>query len=141
MPGGVVIRKELSIFYLWQAPLGYGGLIMKIVRFIAIFILALALSSVRAGTGALNNYKTLTLLGGDWILSPVDAQEGGATKKGPAIKLLGTDETAISFRVIGKGSTMQENLLPGTGKEMATMYHCNDFKDCSQVRATHYCAK
>ena len=37
--------------------------------------------------------------------------------------------------------TVQENLLPGTGKEMATMYHCNDFDDCSIVQAKHYCAK
>jgi hypothetical protein len=62
-------------------------------------------------------------------------------KKGPAEKLIGTDKTAISFKVVGKGSAVQENLLPGTGKEMVTMYHCNDFKDCSQVQATHYCAK
>jgi len=99
------------------------------------------LSSVWAASNTLNNYKTLTLLGGDWMLSPLAEQEGGATKKGPAAKLIGTDETAISFKVIGKGSTIQENLLPGTGKEMATMYHCNNFKDCTQVQATHYCAK
>jgi hypothetical protein len=74
------------------------------------------------------------------VLSPADEQEGGATKKGPAVKLVGTDNTAISFRVIGNGGTIQENLLPDTAKEMATMYHCNDFKDCSKVQATHYCA-
>jgi len=75
------------------------------------------------------------------MLSPASEQEGGATKKGPAAKLVGTDNTAISFKVIGKGRTIQENLLPGTGKEMATMYHCNDFNDCSKVQATHYGAK
>ena len=47
----------------------------------------------------------------------------------------------MSFKVIGKGSTVQESLLPGTGKEMATMYHCNDFKNCTKVEARHYCAK
>jgi hypothetical protein len=102
---------------------------------------ALALSSAWAGGDALGQYKTLTLLAGDWVLSPADQQEGGATKKGPAKKLVGTDQTAISFKVIGKGSTLQENLLPGTAKEMSTMYHCNNFKDCSQVQAKHYCAK
>lgn len=75
------------------------------------------------------------------MLSPANEQEGGATKKGPAANLVGTDTTAISFKVIGKGSTIQESLLPDTGKEMVTMYHCNNFKDCSQVQATHYCAK
>ena len=63
------------------------------------------------------------------------------TMKGPAAKLIGTDTTPISFKVIGKGSTVQENLLPGTGKEMATMYHCDDFKSCAQIQARHYCAK
>ena len=114
---------------------------MKSMRFISFLSLTLVLNSVWAGTSSLNNYKTLTLLSGDWILSPVDTQEGGATKKGPAAKLIGTDETAVTFKVIGKGSTIQENLLPGTAKEMATMYHCNDFKDCSELQATHYCSK
>ena len=98
-------------------------------------------SGLWAATSAQDNYNALTLLQGEWILAPVDAQEGGATKKGPAAKLLGTDKTAMSFKVIGKGSTVQENLLPGTGKEMATMYHCNDFNNCSQLQAKHYCAK
>ena len=101
---------------------------------------------VAAAAGAatpkgLDGYNTLTRLNGDWKFAPASQQEGGATTKGPAKALLGTDAVAIRFRVIGKGSTVQENLLPGTGKEMATMYHCNDFKDCTMVRATHYCAK
>lgn len=114
---------------------------MEILRYIFILSLTLVLTSAWAGSNALNHYKTLTLLDGDWMLSPADLQEGGATKKGPAAKVIGTDNTAISFKVIGKGSTMQENLLPGTGKEMATMYHCDDFKNCSQIQAKHYCAK
>jgi hypothetical protein len=131
---------ESSIFHIWQSPLWLGG-VMKIIRFISVLIFSMAISSVWAGSNSLNNYKTLTLLDGEWMLAPAEAQEGGATKKGPAAKLMGTDETAISFKVIGKGSTLQENLLPGTSKEMATMYHCNNFKDCSQLQATHYCAK
>lgn len=55
---------------------------MNMVRIMSVFSLALALNSVWAGSGLLNNYKTLTLLDGDWILSPADTQEGGATKKG-----------------------------------------------------------
>jgi len=114
---------------------------MKFLHYTAILNFALVMSSVWAATTSLNHYKTLTLLEGDWMLSPSDEQEGSATKKEPAAKLVGTDNTAINFKVIGKGSTIQENLLPGTGKEMATMYHCDDFKDCSKVQATHYCAK
>lgn len=88
-----------------------------------------------------SSFDTLVVLEGDWKLAPADRQEGGATKKGPASTLVGTDKTAMSFRLIGKGSTVQENLLPGTGKEMATMYHCNSFKDCTVLQAKHYCAK
>ena len=47
----------------------------------------------------------------------------------------------MDHKVVGKGSAVQENLLPGTGKEMVSMYHCNDFKNCTQVQAKHYCAK
>jgi hypothetical protein len=96
---------------------------MKFTRDTTILGLTLIMGSVCAATNTLNHYKTLTLLDGDWMLSSAEEQEGGATKKGPAAKLLDTDNTAISFTVIGKGSTLQENLLPGTGKEMATMYH------------------
>lgn len=46
----------------------------------------------------------------------------------------------MSFNLVGKGSTVQENLLPGNKKEMVTMYHCQDI-GCDQVKATHYCAK
>ena len=112
----------------------------KITLIVAISTLLLS-SSAWTASPAVDNYKTLTLLQGNWMLAPVDKQEGGATKKGPAAKLLGTDKTAMSFKVIGKGSTVQENLLPGTDKEMATMYHCNDFNNCSQLQAKHYCAK
>ena len=113
---------------------------MNIVRISCIFFLTLAVSNVSAAADALNHYTTLTLLEGDWVLSPAAEQEGGATKKGPAAKLVGTTITAISFKVVGKGNAIQENLLPGTGKEMVAMYHCNNFNDCSQVRSKHYCA-
>ena len=114
---------------------------MNTFKIAALLGFTLLSNCVWASPPALGNYKTLTALESDWKLAPASEQEGGATKKGPAAKLLGTDKTAITFKVIGKGSTVQESLLPGTGKEMATMYHCNNFKDCSQVNATHYCAK
>jgi len=114
---------------------------MKKLHTTLILGLTFALGNVWGGTDSLNHYKTLATLQGDWVLSPMDQQEGGATKKGPAAKLIGTDGTAMSFKVIGKGSAVQENLLPGTGKEMATMYHCDNFKECAQVQAKHYCAK
>lgn len=114
---------------------------MKKSKIIIIAGIALAYNAVWAAPPAMDNYQVLVKLQGEWKLAPADKQEGGTTKKGPAAKLIGTDKTAISFKVIGKGSTVQENLLPGTGKEMATMYHCDNFKNCTQVKAKHYCAK
>ena len=114
---------------------------MKLSYIATILTLLLLMSNVWADSNSNGHYKTLTLLNGDWKLSPAVQQEGGLTKKGPAAKIMNTDSTAMSFKVIGKGSTVQESLLPGTGKEMATMYHCNRFKDCTQIKATHYCAK
>ena len=85
-------------------------------------------------------YQSMTTLQGEWILSPAGQQQGKATQHKLVTPLIGTDTTAISFKLIGKGSTVQENLLPATKKEMVTMYHCDDM-ECSQLKATHYCIK
>lgn len=114
---------------------------MNIYKLTSLLGLLLLSNILWADQPAQNNYNALAALQGEWKLASANQQEGGTTKKGPALKLIGTDHTAISFKVIGKGSTVQENLLPGTKKEMATMYHCDDFKKCSKVKATHYCAK
>lgn len=114
---------------------------MSATRTLFLLCATLLIEMAWAGSDALDNYGALTKLNGNWILSPADKQEGGATKKGPAADIVGTSNTAMSFKVIGKGSTVQENLLPGTPKEMATMYHCDKFTNCSKVQATHYCAK
>jgi hypothetical protein len=114
---------------------------MKILKYISLVVLALTVINVWAESNAISNYKMLTILDGVWMLSPANVQEGDATKKGPAAELIGTDKTAMAFKVVGKGSAVQENLLPDTDKEMVTMYHCDDFKNCNQVQAKHYCAK
>jgi hypothetical protein len=85
-------------------------------------------------------YQAMKGLEGDWVLSPADAQEGKSTKHALVAPLVGTDEIGMSFKLIGRGSTVQESLLPGTQKEMVSMYHCKD-ASCSQVKATHYCVK
>lgn len=114
---------------------------MKHMHNAIVVAVALLGGNVWATSPSFGHYKTLTMLDGEWVLSPADLQEGGATKKGPAAELIGTGRTAISFKVVGKGSAVQENLLPDTGKEMVSMYHCDDFRNCSQVQAKHYCAK
>jgi hypothetical protein len=88
------------------------------------------------------DYMTKTL-SGEWTMSPASKQIGttGAHKH-PAVKrLLGTDKTGTAYKVIGRGATLMEHLLPGTMKEMVTMYYCDNYHDCQQLEATHYCAK
>ena len=85
-------------------------------------------------------YQWIKQLEGEWVLSAAERQEGHATKRPEVAALVGTDTTAMNFKLIGRGSTVQEDLLPGTARQMVTMYHCTD-SDCSAVKATHYCAK
>ncbi len=85
-------------------------------------------------------YQSTKALEGEWVLSPADKQQGKATKHKLVAPLVGTDAVAMKFKLVGKGSTVQESLLPGTKKEMVSMYHCKDVA-CSQVKATHYCVK
>lgn len=83
------------------------------------------------------------VLTGEWTMSPADKQIGttGAHLH-PAVKrLLGTDRTGVAYKVIGRGATLQEDLLPNTMKQMVTMYYCDDFHHCTELQATHYCAK
>ena len=116
---------------------------MNILRiiFLSIFtLLSVAANSAQVGE-AQQQYNFISQLNGDWKLSPANVQQGKATQHKLVKPLIGTDRVAMSFKVIGKGSTVQENLLPGNKKEMATMYHCDKFKKCGEVLATHYCAK
>ena len=84
----------------------------------------------------------IKVFGGEWSFSSVEKQTGTTSYKNPAISFLaGTNETAIAYKVIGRGTTIQEDLLSDTKKQMVTMYHCDSFFDCKVLKATHYCAK
>ena len=82
-------------------------------------------------------------LNGDWKLSPAEKQidTTEAYKNKYVLPLVGTESTGVAYKLIGFGSTLQEDLLPNTKKQMVTMYHCDDYIDCTQVLATHYCTK
>ena len=83
-----------------------------------------------------------TVLNGAWVLSPEDKQIGTTAYKNKLVfPLVGTDITALAYKPIGFGSSLQEDLLPETKKQMVTMYHCDDYIDCTQLLATHYCTK
>lgn len=78
---------------------------------------------------------------GKWVLSPADKQTGTDSYKHPAVApLVGTDAPGIAFKYIGRETTIQEDLLPDTAKQMVTMYHCKDIA-CTTLKATHYCVK
>jgi len=80
-------------------------------------------------------------LKGEWVLSPEAKQTGTDSYKHPAVApLVGTDATGIAFKLIGRETTIQEDLLPDTAKQMVTMYHCKDIA-CTTLKATHYCVK
>ena len=113
---------------------------MKARQYIILFIVPGASFITHATDNARPQFQSMTTLQGEWILSPAEWQQGKATQHKLVEPLIGTDTTAMSFKLIGKGSTVQENLLPETNKEMVTMYHCNNV-ECSQVKATHYCVK
>ena len=112
---------------------------MKAGIFATIAIPAMLISPCHADD-ARPLYNWMKGLEGEWTLSPAGKQEGKATQHPVVAPLLGTDTTGMSFELIGKQSTIQESLLPGTSKEMVTMYHCQD-ASCPQVKATHYCVK
>ncbi len=80
-------------------------------------------------------------LKGEWVLSPADKQIGTESYKHKAVMpIVGTDTTGISYKLIGRDTTIQEDLLPNTMKQMVTMYHCKDIA-CTTLKATHYCVK
>ncbi|RLA70899.1 MAG: hypothetical protein DRG24_06265, partial [Epsilonproteobacteria bacterium] len=80
-------------------------------------------------------------LKGEWVLSSAEKQIGTDSYKHKAVRpLVGTDATGIAFKLIGRETTIQEDLLPDTMKQMVTMYHCKDIA-CTTLKATHYCVK
>ena len=107
---------------------------------LSLIIVSIFLSMPCYADGARQIYNSMQGFEGEWVLSPADKQEGKATKHKLVAPLVGTNAVGMSFKLVGKGSTVQENLLPDTKKEMVTMYHCKD-ASCTQVKATHYCVK
>ncbi|HEX5623043.1 MAG TPA: hypothetical protein VFX57_01255 [Sulfuricurvum sp.] len=80
-------------------------------------------------------YKSLGALEGEWKLSKTEQQQGSCHFDNPD-----EVEIGIAFKYIGRNTTIQEDLLPGTEKQMVTMYHCSDIA-CSNIKGTHYCVK
>ena len=94
---------------------------------------------------AMEVYQQMSfLLSDSWSLSPKEKQidTTGAHENKAIAHLVGdVDAIGTQYKVIGRGATLEEVLLPNTKKSMVTMYHCNSYKNCTQLKATHYCAK
>jgi len=127
---------------------------MKIARTIlaAGFLLISSSSMLNAGamkgpwikpdTRAQKIYDQMAdLLKGGWMLSPEEKQIDTTGAHNSVKELLGVDKSVTSYHIKGKGTTLQEEMLTGTKKEMVTMYHCNRRETCETILATHYCAK
>ncbi len=113
---------------------------MSKITFIFISIFC-SVSFIHAETDAFDIYDWMDTLNGEWSLSPAHKQIGTQSYKSKAlIFLVGTTKTAMIFKNIGQNSTIQEDLLPNTSKQMVTMYHCKDL-ECNSLKATHYCVK
>jgi hypothetical protein len=115
---------------------------MKVISAIPLLALCLAIAAVNAAPQAEPEqvYDWLRQLEGEWTLSPAAQQEGKATQRPEVAAMLGTEQLGMKFKLVGRGSTVQEDLLPGTERQMVTMYHCRD-ASCTALKATHYCAK
>jgi hypothetical protein len=103
--------------------------------------LSLAMSAQAEDVDAFTLYDWMESLSGEWVLSPADKQTGTDSYKHEAVlPILESNATGISFKSIGRNSTIQEDLLPDSPKQMVTMYHCKDL-ECNMIKATHYCVK
>ena len=121
----------------------YAGKIMTKTLLTLTFLSLLTTSATAEQNDPLEMYEHMrTALVGDWKLSPADKQIGTTSYKSKYLtSIVNTDKTGTTYKLIGFGSTLQEDLLPDTEKQMVTMYHCDDYIDCTQVLATHYCSK
>jgi len=115
-------------------------MIKKIIFHLLLTIL-LVPSAYAEEADAFDVYDWMESLQGEWTLSPANKQIGTDSYKHKAVlPLVGTSASGIVFKPIGYNSTIQEDLLPNTTKQMVTMYHCKDM-ECNQLKATHYCVK
>lgn len=78
-------------------------------------------------------YNTLVSFEGEWDFVEGAKQQGSCTKGEDA-------DSAIVFKLIGKGTAIQEDLMPGSAYQMVTMYHKEDLSE-NEVIGTHYCVK
>jgi len=82
-------------------------------------------------------YASMEELNGKWVLSKSKKQQGSCAFDQETLEKI---KVGINFKYIGMDTAIQEDLLPGTARQMVTMYHCKDIA-CTTLKATHYCVK
>jgi hypothetical protein len=97
-------------------------------RIIASFALFTAIAATVASAGEklaastnAQRFEALKKLAGDWVAVGKDGKP--------------TDQVISSFRITSAGTALQETIMPGTEKEMVTLYHL----DGDDLVLTHYC--
>jgi len=114
----------------------FAGLTRRFGSAAALAVLAAAAGAAESSPASAQ-FAWLRSLEGDWVLT---AEQQGEAARHPVIApLVGSGKVALSYRLVGSQTTLQENIFPGTPREMATMYHCAG-KDCGQLVADHYCS-
>lgn len=77
-------------------------------------------------------FKTLKSFDGEWDF--IEGEQRGSCTKGEDA------DAAIAFKMVGLGTAVQEDLMPGSDYQMVTMYHQEDLNE-QEVIGTHYCVK
>ena len=100
--------------------------------FITVMISLVLAVSANAQMSSNEVFETLKSFNGEWDFIEGE-QRGSCTKGAEAI-------AAIEFKMIGKNTAVQEDLMPGSDYQMVTMYHIEDL-NTKDVIGTHYCVK
>lgn len=107
---------------------------MKKIVLSSLFMALVSATTVNAASAA-DIYEWLGNLEGEWKLSKTQKQQGSCAFEPGSEPAIG-----IAFKYIGKNTTIQEDLLPDSERQMVTMYHCKDIA-CTNIRGQHYCVK
>ena len=94
---------------------------MKKIILILSLLTTLHVNSYAEDLAPIDTYYNMSeILKGTWTLSPEEKQINttGAYKNKAVFPLVGTNKTAIAYKIIAKGTTLQEDLLPNTPKQM-----------------------
>jgi len=113
---------------------------MKIImfrKFIRTMVFVSIFANSSFASSAQDLFWWMSDLNGEWKLSTKHEQLGSCKHTPDQLKLI---DVGISFKFIGQETTLQEDLLPNSPRQMVTMYHCKDIA-CTKIKASHYCVK